>query len=400
MLLAPDLGYGGAERSFASLTHLLSNRYNVFAVVFNEEIKQVYSIHGKLISLNVRSRHSLFGKLYNIIQRTSRLKSLKRELNISVCISFLEGADYINVLSKGKERVILSIRGSKRYDKNITGVLGFIRKKLLLRSVYKNANAVVSVSKGLQNELVEDYKIEADRADTIYNYYNLPEMEGKSAKPVNENLSKLLKENKCLATVGRLSPEKGFLQLLQVFARIVKKDKSLKLIFIGEGDLITELKKNCTEADLPWQDYDPKTDLDFKNAVFFMGYQPEPLSIISKSFLFLLPSLTEGFPNALIEAMAAGVPVIAANCPHGTKEIIGNSQSSNGLLLPHFFEYANPANQSLYDQWASAITTLISDPERRQTYVRSARIRVQDFTEAEALKKWSMWIDQADNAKR
>jgi glycosyltransferase involved in cell wall biosynthesis len=396
MLLAPDLGYGGAERSFAKLTHLLSRKYYVHAVVFNEEIKQVYLITGTLLSLDVRSRNSILGRLLSVMQRTLRLRTLKRELKIDVCISFLEGADYINVLSKQKERTILSVRGSKRYDKNITGFSGWIRRNILLPGVYKNADAIISVSNGLQQELVEDYKINTERAETIYNYYNFAEMEALAAKPVDEDLARLLKENKCLVTVGRLASEKGFQQVLHVFERLLKKDNGLKLLFIGEGELDMELKKICAETRLSWQDYKRNVVLDFNNDVFFLGYQSDPLPIVSKSFLFLLPSLTEGFPNVLVEAMAAGVPVVAADCPHGPKEILeSNSLSLNGVLLPCFFSYNDSGNQFLYDHWASAISSIISNPELREKFIASAKQRIHDFTEEEALKKWSSWIEPA-----
>lgn len=396
MLLAPDLGYGGAERSFAKLTHLLSRKYNVHAVVFNKEIKQVYLINGTLLSLDVSSRNSILGRLFGVIQRILRLRALKRKLKIDVCISFLEGADYINILSKQKERTILSIRGSKRYDKNITGFSGWIRRNILLPGVYKNADAVISVSNGLQQELVEDYKINAERSGTIHNYYNFAAMEALAAKPVDENLARLLKDNKCLVTVGRLASEKGFQQVLHVFERLLKKDNGLKLLFIGEGELDMELKKICVEIGLSWQDYKRNVVLDFNNDVFFLGYQSDPLPIVSKSFLFLLPSLTEGFPNVLVESMAAGVPVVAADCPHGPKEILeSKSPSSNGILLPCFFSYNDSGNQFLYDHWASAISSIIPNPELREKFTTSAKQRIHDFTEEEALKKWSSWIERA-----
>jgi len=393
MLLAPDLGYGGAERSFARLTQLLSTHYTVYAVVFNEEIKQVYPITAQLISLDVPSKKTFFGKLYNVVKRTSRLRALKHDLDIDVCISFLEGADYINALSKGRDRTILSIRGSKRHDKNISGFSGWIRKRILLPTVFKKADAVIAVSQGLQQELVEDYKIEPKRAGTIYNYYNLPEMQRHAASEVDENLSELLKANRCIVTVGRLSPEKGFQQLLEVFDRISKKETNLKLIFIGEGEFDLSLKKICENRSLAWQDYQKNIAFDSSKDVFFLGYQPEPLSIISKSFLFVLPSLTEGFPNALIEAMAAGVPVVAADCPHGPKEVLGQGSHTSGVLLPHFFQYENPANQPLYDLWALEILKVVLNLELRESLFKSATQRIQDFTEDVALKKWRSWID-------
>lgn len=393
MLLAPDLGYGGAERSFATLTQLLSAHYKIYAVVFNREIKQVYPIRGNLISLDVATKKTLFGKLYGVVQRSSKLRALKRELDIDVCISFLEGADYMNVLSKGRERTILSIRGSKRHDKSIRGFSGWVRRRILLPAVFKKADAVIAVSDGLQQELMEDYKIKTQSAGTIHNYYSLQEMQEHAALEVDENLSELLKKNSCIVTVGRLSSEKGFQQLLEVFDRVSKAEPNLKLIFIGEGEFGLTLKKTCTDKGLTWEDYQKNTAFDFSKNVFFLGYQPEPLSIISKSFLFVLPSLTEGFPNALIEAMAAGVPVVAADCPHGPKEVLGPSPNVNGVLLPHFFEYDNPANQPLYDLWTLEILKVVSDPGLRESLVKSATQRVQDFTEDEALKKWTSWIE-------
>src|SRR4030095_11852232 len=126
MLISPNFGGGGAERSIAKLSELLNDHYEIHFVIFNifPGREQVYPIKGKLHILGVPAGKSYLDKAFRLLERVKKVRTLKRELGIDVCISFLEGADYVNILSKSLEKVIISIRGSKENDEEINGLLG------------------------------------------------------------------------------------------------------------------------------------------------------------------------------------------------------------------------------------------------------------------------------------
>jgi hypothetical protein len=83
------------------------------------------------------------GKINAWRYRLKRVKQIKKENDIDVSISFLEGPDYVNVLTKGKEKVVLSIRGSKIHDKQIAGLMGKVRIKALIPGLYRRADEIM-----------------------------------------------------------------------------------------------------------------------------------------------------------------------------------------------------------------------------------------------------------------
>ena len=93
-MLSPDFGGGGAERSAAAISHLFANNHNVFFCVFNNMIKREYLVSGEVFYLDDILSHRKVFKIFKWIDRLIKLKALKRNLDIDITISFLEGANY------------------------------------------------------------------------------------------------------------------------------------------------------------------------------------------------------------------------------------------------------------------------------------------------------------------
>src|SRR5699024_1749281 len=92
------------------------------------------------------------------------------------------------------------------------------------------------------------------------------------------------------------------------------------LIILGEGYLFEYLNELVKQFEL-------------ENDVFFLGYQENPFKYIARADIYVLPSLHEGFPNALCEAMACGKPVVSTDCPSGPREILFQNPDIN-MTLP------------------------------------------------------------------
>jgi len=111
-----------------------------------------------------------------------------------------------------------------------------------------------------------------------------------------------------IVSVGRLSPEKGYATLIEAFAQL-RQTRPARLTIVGEGDergnleALIEAKGLSGDVSLP-------------------GHNPDPLSVVSQASLFVSSSSHEGLGNALIEAMACGVPVVATDAPYGPREIL------------------------------------------------------------------------------
>lgn len=119
--------------------------------------------------------------------------------------------------------------------------------------------------------------------------------------------------------VGRLDRQKGFDLLLLAFARSGLVNKGVGLTILGEGP-----ERRALEA--------LARELGVADAVDMPGVVPDPERWMAQATVFVLPSRYEGFPNALLEAMAMGCPVIAADCDSGPREIIRHGE--NGWLVP------------------------------------------------------------------
>lgn len=152
--------------------------------------------------------------------------------------------------------------------------------------------------------------------------------------PLNLMRYMLCEKKNYIVTLGRLSKEKGHIFLIQAFAKINNHDWTLHII--GDGPMRLELE-------------DLAINLGIEKKVIFHGHLKDFSIIFSESKIFVLPSLSEGFPNALVEAMSVPLACISSNCIAGPSDII--SHGENGLLV-------EPAN---VEALTGALNELIED---------------------------------------
>lgn len=128
------------------------------------------------------------------------------------------------------------------------------------------------------------------------------------------------KRQKVLVAVGRLERQKNFPMLIKAFSKFYRKEKNFKLVIYGEGRERTNLEILIKE-------------LGLDGVVLLPGRNKDVLNVINDASAFILSSDYEGMPNALIEAMCMGMPVISTDCPSGgPRELIENQK--NGILIP------------------------------------------------------------------
>jgi len=189
-------------------------------------------------------------------------------------------------------------------------VVSRLALKLLARFTYPMAHRVISVSNGVQKDLLAYIKKpDSDRYQVIYNPIE-PNIEEKS----NENmvdLPKSLSNKKFVLAVGRLSKPKDFDTLIRAIKK-VQVHHDIGLIILGEGDQRSHLEKLIQSEGV--------------KCAYMPGYVENIYPYIKAADIFVLSSIYEGMPNALIEALTLGIPIVATNCPSGPEEILDNGR--------------------------------------------------------------------------
>jgi glycosyltransferase involved in cell wall biosynthesis len=156
-----------------------------------------------------------------------------------------------------------------------------------------------------------------------------------------------------IGTVGRLTPVKQQDLLLRAFARVREQVPGARLLLVGDGPLLADLQGLATQ-------------LGVAKVTHFVGYQPEPQRYLPLLDVFALTSASEGIPQALLEASAAGIPSVASQVG-GVPEVIDHGRT--GLLFPN-------GNQ---DALIAAMFGLLTDPGRARRMGEAARGRVESL---------------------
>lgn len=394
MLIIPELSMGGAQRSLTNLSLELAKENNVWLVIFDRDHIIPYHHGGELISLDVQGGRTWFKKIASLVKRVSRLRALKRILDIQVSLSYLEGADYVNILSRVTDRIVISIRGSKYFDQEINGVTGWIRLNLLMPLLYRKADHVVCVSEGIREEMIERMGLPAETTTTIHNFYDMDSPLG-GLYHKSEDRFKALMKCPFILGIGRLHPQKNFQRLIQVYSHFRGFLPDFKLVILGEGEERENLKATCERSGLRvFSNSGGPVDQD-SHDVFLVGFQ-NPAPFLEHTRLYVLSSLWEGFPNSLIEAMACGAVTVSADCPTGPREIVAPGSQGPataaeyavyGVLLPLL-------NSTEHIRlWAEEIVKLLEDSGRLEYYKTSGRRRAKNFAAGEILSQWNALIE-------
>ncbi|MHA2030384.1 MAG: glycosyltransferase, partial [Candidatus Kariarchaeaceae archaeon] len=155
---------------------------------------------------------------------------------------------------------------------------------------------------------------------TIYNGLDVTEFDNLASELPSRLRNELnFPQNSIIiGSVGRLHPQKGFLQIIDAIQYLRSPISEIYLIIIGDGELRHCLEKHVKSVGL-------------ENRVRFTGWRNDIPNFLTMINIFVLPSLWEGMPNAVLEAMAAGLPVVATNVG-GTPEVVVDGET--GFLVP------------------------------------------------------------------
>lgn len=305
-IFIPSLRGGGAERAMVSLANGFAGRgYAVDLVlassvgVFRAEVSDRVRIVDLGSTRMLASLHKLASYLREV--RPDSLLSAMSHVNLV--------AIWARHLAGVKTRLVVSERSTFTYATQGLGQRRIVAwlMPILVRVSYPMADAVVSVSEGVQEDLMQHVRLRSERAHVIYNPVVDDSMIGRVSVPL-EHPWFAPGEPPVVLAVGRLTEAKNHPLLIKAFARLHARCPC-RLLILGEGALRASLEALVAQ-------------LGMGDHVSMPGFAENPFPFMRRAAVFVLSSSWEGLPGALIQAMACGCRVVSTDCPSGPREIL------------------------------------------------------------------------------
>ena len=304
MFYMTSLDKGGAERVITNLANFFSSlNENEVVITLNTKKNIAYELNNNIEVLELDQTIKRDNFLKRNFTRLLNTNKIIKEKKPDVVIAFLPMPSFRVLLLKRKLncKVIISDRNDPQKEYKS------LFNKFMMKWLYKKADGFI-----FQTEEQKQYfnkKIQ-DKSIVI-------------ANPLKEEfLQECERENTedVIINVGRLHPQKNQKLLIEAFYEVKDRFPNFKLKIFGEGKLKSQLEKQIKEMNL-------------EKRVILCGITNNIREELLKSKLFIMTSNYEGMPNALLEAMACGVPCISTDCPcGGPKEVVRNN--INGILFP------------------------------------------------------------------
>lgn len=358
-----SFGRGGAEIQLLSiLPFLRTNRWEHFIAALRPPttLQAKFTEQGFTTHLLLAQRSHI---VHDFVRGTARLLRLVRQVRPHLIHTALFPANLCArvVGHFAKTPIVEHLTNILHNDMNLSchtfcGAK-FAIERQLNRVTCRYVRIFISVSQAVKESAIKALPISERKIVIIYRGL-LPE---DWVVSVDQN-----REPDLISTVGRLVPVKGHVFLILAMKELTKAFPQLRLVIIGDGPLRPHLERLINQHGLTQN-------------IFLLGErdQSEVKRILWKCSLFTFPSLSEGFPNALLEAMAAGVPFVATRLP-AVREIVGHHRV--GLMVP-------PQNSQ---EMARALYHLLSCPpsERREMGTQGRQLVEENFNLRKIAPKW------------
>ncbi len=298
---------GGAERVVANLANDFIANDDVSIVVTSPDSSS-YELNDGII---YKSLDNINDKKTNIIFRTirriKRLKKTIKEINPDIIIALIAEPTLRVMLATYFHHIptIISVRNDPKSE------FGTVFKRILMRILYRKADGFIFQTEDAKQFFPKRFQ---KRSIIIPN----PICEQFIIKPYKG------KRNNHIVTVGRLVEQKNHALLIRAYNELLNENNDYDLYIYGDGDLKSNIKNDLIEL---------VNNLGIGERVHFEGNVDNVKEAIYDAKMFVLSSDYEGMPNALMEAMALGVPCISTDCPCGGPKFLMKDKN-NGLLIP------------------------------------------------------------------
>lgn len=358
-LVISALGPGGAERVMSTMANhwAADGRQVAIVTLAPPDAQPFFPLDDRVGVVNLDLRHVSGNPVSAVINNVRRILALHAAIRATrpdAVISFMDTINVLTLIASTPLGVPVVV---EEHADPLTVPLASPWR--VLRSVfYRRAAALVTVT---QTSLRFFPAAIRRRGAVIPNPVELPEGLGlhddATAQPV-------------LVAMGRLGEEKGFDLLLRAFADVADEFPAWRLEIWGDGPLRPNLELLARALFIP-------------DRVAFRGLTSQPIAEMHRNRIFVLSSRYESFGNVLCEAMAAGLPVVAFDCPSGAREIVRDGV--DGRLVPC----------GDVEAMAAALRELMADPAERERLGAAARGVLTRFDRGRIMAQWEQLLDRA-----
>lgn len=387
LIVSSNLHGGGLERAVSNISLYLPQDIEV-DLLLNSVSDDDFPHRGNVISLGMKpdAKMNIWYQAVVFWKRLKILKKLKRNGNYQVCLSFMDSANFANIITGKKYcKTMISIRNYNSLKR--TPEYRYIVTPLM-RILYNKADQVVAISKGVEDDLIKNFGVNPDIIETIYNIYNVEQL-GEMSKQQPENFVREEGKFYFLAS-GRHVRAKAHNHLIRAFKPVVEKYPNARLVILGNGE---------------WTEYYNELikELELEKYIALPGFLKNPFAVAGQCDVFVFPSLYEGFGNVLLENMSCGLPIIASDFRAGAREVLapdtdykfeqkeGIEKGQNGILVPVCSGTKYQGREPLEKQekiLSEAMCMLIEDTKLREHYCQRSLIRAKDFSKDAIINEW------------
>lgn len=356
-----ETGAGGAERVISTLCNGQIGKKCVISIITIIKGEWFYHIPQNVKRHGIISNSDYFtkGKVRTLPVVCKGYYSIIKKIEPDIIVSFLPEPCFIS--GHYRKKLGIPVIGSERGNPYYQFHNPFY--KMLGEHYYGKADGFVFQTKGARDFFGKKIR---EKSVIIGNPIS---DEGILHDPTTDRMKEIV-------AVGRNTPEKNYSLLVKAFSRVKEKHPDYVLKIYGKYDSKDEIFALIDQ-------------LNLSKSVFFEGMATDIKQKIVDSSIYVLSSKSEGMPNALIEAMSIGLPVVATDCPSGgPRELIRNNE--NGLLIQNENELG----------FAEAINTLIENPQLAEKIGNKAKNILLEFSEERICDKWINYIDSKRRNKK
>jgi glycosyltransferase involved in cell wall biosynthesis len=352
-LVISSLAAGGAERVITTLAnHWAGQGHTVSLLTTHDQGQEPHYKLSESVSLSSVDSH---GK--GLARQISIVQGLRKKIQNAKPHAVISFLNFTNILTLAACRGLpCPVIVSERLDPRIISIGPAWSQAR--RLTYRNAACLVAqtpTAAALYEYMAPGRtRVIPNPVPPLTGSRHVPEEWGDVGRPA-------------IISVGRLQHQKGFDIGLRAMKLLPPEYDSWRWVILGEGRLRTELEQL-------------RNELGLRDRVFFAGQVKDPYPWLKHAQIFLMSSRSEGFPNALCEAMATGLPVVSTDCPSGPADII--TPDVDGFLVPS----EDPA------AIATALTKLMGSEDLRAEFATKAPGICQRFSPESVLASWDALV--------